>query len=69
MAHDKGGKGQGKQKKKQQRNSEYEQGRTPPAFDRLDLNRDGVISPREFRGDSSTFARLDRNRDGVLSRD
>ena len=37
-------------------------------FDRMDANRDGVISLGEWSGDRATFDRLDRNDDGVLSR-
>jgi hypothetical protein len=37
-------------------------------FDELDVNDDGVISLREWRGDRATFDRLDRNDDGVISR-
>jgi hypothetical protein len=38
------------------------------AFNRLDANRDGVISLREWDGSESLFIRLDLNRDGVLNR-
>jgi hypothetical protein len=35
--------------------------------ERFDANRDGAITPREFRGARSLFARLDRDRDGRLT--
>jgi Ni/Co efflux regulator RcnB len=38
------------------------------AFDELDLDDDGRISAREWRGDQVTFGRLDRDDDGFLSR-
>jgi Ca2+-binding EF-hand superfamily protein len=36
-------------------------------FDRLDVNRDGVITREEWRGSDEAFTRRDVNRDGVLS--
>jgi Ca2+-binding EF-hand superfamily protein len=33
----------------------------------LGVNRDGMVSRGEWRGDATAFQRLDRNRDGVLS--
>jgi len=38
-------------------------------FDEMDINNDGVIALREWRGDRVTFDRLDRNDNGVISRD
>lgn len=43
------------------------------AFDRLDLDRDGVLTPRELRRGSDTsvdgaFERLDRDRNGIITR-
>ena len=49
-------------------------GQTPPKpavegpswFRRMDRNRDGDVSAREFRGPKSQFDRLDRNKDGLI---
>jgi len=38
-------------------------------FQAMDLNRDGVISRDEWRGNDRSFRQQDRNGDGVLSRD
>ena len=38
-------------------------------FNAMDINHDGVISLREWRGDRATFVRLDRNHNGVISQD
>jgi Ca2+-binding EF-hand superfamily protein len=39
----------------------------PPWFRRMDRNRDGDVSPREFLGTRAQFDRLDRDGDGLLS--
>ena len=36
-------------------------------FNRADLNRDGVLTLKEFAGQSESFELLDRNNDGVIS--
>lgn len=38
-------------------------------FRAMDLNRDGVVSRDEWRGDDRSFRQQDRNGDGVLTRD
>ena len=38
----------------------------PIWFRKMDKNRDGDVSRREFLGDSSTFDRIDRNHDGFI---
>ena len=38
----------------------------PNWFRRMDRNRDGDISPREFRGPRAQFDRLDRDKDGLI---
>jgi Ca2+-binding EF-hand superfamily protein len=38
----------------------------PNWFRRMDRNRDGDISPREFRGPKAQFDRLDRDKDGLI---
>jgi Ca2+-binding EF-hand superfamily protein len=40
---------------------------TPQEFERLDDNRDGVVSQTEWQFDENTFRRVDRNDDGVIS--
>ena len=39
----------------------------PSSVGRWDLNRDGLVSSREWRGDRYRFRSLDLNRDGVLT--
>jgi hypothetical protein len=39
---------------------------TPAWFNRMDANRDGEISPREFLGDAARFGRLDADGDGFF---
>jgi Ca2+-binding EF-hand superfamily protein len=41
----------------------------PSWFRKMDRNRDGDVSPREFLGTREQFDRLDRDRDGLLSPD
>jgi hypothetical protein len=44
------------------------EGPRPPAwFAAMDVNRDGVISPREFLGSPEVFRKLDADGDGVIS--
>jgi Ca2+-binding EF-hand superfamily protein len=38
----------------------------PSWFKRMDRNKDGDISPREFLGPKPAFERLDRDRDGLI---
>lgn len=38
----------------------------PPWFRKMDRNRDGDLSPREFLGPSSTFEKYDANHDGLI---
>ena len=38
----------------------------PNWFRRMDRNRDGDVSRREFRGPRAQFDRLDRDRDGLI---
>ena len=38
-------------------------------FYKMDRNRDGDISPREFLGTAEDFRRLDADGDGLISRD
>ena len=38
----------------------------PLWFRKMDKNRDGEVSQREFLGDIATFESLDRNHDGFL---
>lgn len=44
-------------------------GSTPAWFQKMDRNRDGEVSFREFLGPLSVFRRLDLNHDGVLDAD
>jgi Ca2+-binding EF-hand superfamily protein len=39
----------------------------PPWFRRMDRNKDGDISRREFLGPRREFERLDRDKDGLMS--
>jgi Ca2+-binding EF-hand superfamily protein len=39
----------------------------PMWFRKMDRNRDGFVSRREFLGDAADFDRLDRDRDGLIS--
>ena len=41
----------------------------PSWFRKMDRNRDGDVSPREFLGTREQFDRLDRDHDGLLSPD
>jgi hypothetical protein len=41
----------------------------PTAIVLRDTNRDGRLTPREWRGDDEAFERLDLDRDGFLSWD
>ena len=41
----------------------------PRWFQRMDRNRDGDISEREFLFDAATFKRLDQNQDRLISAD
>ena len=41
----------------------------PTWFQRMDRNKDGDISPREFLGTPQTFEKLDQNGDGLISPD
>ena len=38
----------------------------PSWFRRMDRNRDGDVSRREFRGPRAQFDRLDRDKDGLI---
>ena len=38
----------------------------PSWFRRMDRNRDGDVSSREFRGPKAQFERLDRDKDGLI---
>jgi hypothetical protein len=38
----------------------------PPWFQKMDRNRDGDLSPREFLGPRAEFRRLDANGDGLI---
>jgi Ca2+-binding EF-hand superfamily protein len=56
-------------------NDDYSPGRTPGFYDwtptgfaNLDANRDGRITPEEWRADYESFRRADQNGDDVLSR-
>lgn len=42
-------------------------GESLPLFQQQDLNRDGRLSRREFRGPTAAFDQVDRNRDGVIT--
>lgn len=41
----------------------------PPAFDKLDVNGDGAITPDEARGNwlATAFSKVDANKDGRIS--
>ena len=41
----------------------------PNWFRRMDRNRDGDVSRREFRGPKAQFDRLDRDKDGLIDAD
>jgi len=41
----------------------------PAWFDRMDRNRDGDVSPREFLGGGEAFRKLDLDGDGLISVD
>ena len=38
-------------------------------FQKMDRNRDGDISPREFLGPRDTFKKIDADGDGLISRE
>ncbi len=44
-------------------------GSGPMWFQRMDRNKDGDVSPREFLGTTEAFEKLDQNGDGLISPD